>query len=77
MGCGIDIRLDKKGQVSVLGSSEHPVNKGMLCAKGSNLGYVVQDQSDRLLHPQMRWSKNHPLEKVDWDTAIDRAAAVF
>jgi ferredoxin-nitrate reductase len=49
----------------------------MLCSKGMNLHYVAQDTSDRILQPQMRWSKNHPMENVTWDTALDRAAAVF
>jgi len=35
------------------------------------------DTSDRLLYPQMRRSRAHAMERVDWDTAIGRAAAVF
>ncbi|MBV6645273.1 MAG: molybdopterin-dependent oxidoreductase [Cyclobacteriaceae bacterium] len=77
VGCGIEARVTKKGKVEIRGDESHPVNKGMLCSKGMNLHYTVMDQSDRLLHPQLKWSKNHPLEKVDWDTAISRAAAVF
>ena len=42
-----------------------------------NLHHVVQDKSDRLVEPQMRWSKNHDLQNVTWDDALDRAAAVF
>ena len=49
----------------------------MLCSKGMNLHYTVMDQSDRLLAPKMRWSKQHPMQEVDWDTALNRAAAVF
>lgn len=49
----------------------------MLCSKGMNLHYVVEDKSDRLLYPQMRWGKGQPFERVDWDLALDRAAAVF
>ncbi len=77
VGCGIIVQKDQKGKVSVEGDPDHPVNKGMLCSKGMNLHYVVEDKSDRLLHPQMRWGKSHPLEKVDWDTALNRAGAVF
>ncbi|UCS95271.1 molybdopterin-dependent oxidoreductase [Echinicola marina] len=77
VGCGIIVNKDKKGRVTVEGDPEHPVNRGMLCSKGMNLHYVVEDKSDRLLYPQMRWGKSHPLEKVDWDTALNRAAAVF
>ena len=49
----------------------------MLCSKGMNLHYTVMDQSDRLLFPQMRYNRAMPLERVSWDVALDRAAAVF
>ena len=77
VGCGIDVTVDTKGTISVTGDEDYPVNKGMLCSKGRNLNYVAQDTTDRILHPEMRWSRNHPLQKVSWDTAFDRAAAVF
>ncbi|KXX72234.1 nitrate reductase [Flammeovirga sp. SJP92] len=77
VGCGIDVKKDAKGKLTVEGDINYPVNKGKLCSKGMNLNYVVQDTSDRLLYPQMRWSKQHDLQRVDWDTAFTRAAAVF
>lgn len=77
VGCGMIVKKDTRGRLKVEGDPDHPVNKGMLCSKGMNLNHVVQDTSDRLLHPMMRWSRNHPMEQVDWDTALDRAAAVF
>jgi len=77
VGCGIIIDKDKHGKVKVRGDKDHPVNKGMLCSKGMNLHYVVEDTSDRILYPEMRWSKNHERQRVDWDTALDRASSVF
>ncbi len=77
VGCGIDVSINKKGKIELEGTKEHPVNMGMLCSKGRNLNYVVQDTTDRLMYPQMRYAKNHPLQRVSWDQAIDRAAAVF
>lgn len=77
VGCGIVVSKDRKGRLQIEGDKEHPVNQGMLCSKGMNLHYTVMDQSDRLLAPQMRWSKNHPRQEVDWDTALQRAASVF
>ena len=77
VGCGIEVSVDKQGFIEVQGDEENPVNRGMLCSKGRNLNYVVQDQTDRLLYPKMRWSKNHPMQRIDWDTAINRSAAVF
>ncbi len=77
VGCGILVSKDRKGNLSVEGDKDHPVNKGMLCSKGMSLHYSMQDKTDRLLFPQMRWSKTHPLERVSWSIAMTRAAAVF
>jgi ferredoxin-nitrate reductase len=77
VGCGIIVTNDSKNGISVRGDKDHPVNRGMLCSKGMNLHYVVNDTSDRILYPEMRWSKSHPLERVTWDEGLDRAAAVF
>ncbi|MGL5113510.1 MAG: molybdopterin-dependent oxidoreductase, partial [Flavobacterium sp.] len=77
VGCGMIVTNDSKNGVSVKGDPNHPVNKGMLCSKGMNLHYVANDISDRIVYPEMRWSKNQPLERVNWDQALERAAAVF
>lgn len=71
------VSKDKKGVVSLEGDADHPVNKGMLCSKGMNLHHTANDTSDRLLFPQMRFNRNMPLQKVNWDTALERTAAVF
>lgn len=77
VGCGILVNKDKHGKVTVKGDPDHPANRGMLCSKGMNLHYVVEDQSDRILYPQMRWNKNYPHQRVSWDTALERTASVF
>lgn len=77
VGCGMIVKRDRNNRLTVEGDPDHPVNKGMLCSKGINLPHVVQDTSDRLLYPQMRWSRDHPLERVSWEVAMNRAAAVF
>ncbi|MEB8328025.1 molybdopterin-dependent oxidoreductase [Flavobacteriaceae bacterium KMM 6897] len=77
VGCGILVEKTAKGVINVEGDPDYPVNKGMLCSKGKNLNYVAQDLSDRILYPEMRWSRNHPMQRASWDTALDRAAAVF
>src|SRR5690349_16724946 len=77
VGCGIVVNKDKKGNITVEGDKNHPVNKGMLCSKGMNIHYTVNDKSDRLFYPQMRYNKNMPLQRVSWDAALDRTAAVF
>ena len=77
VGCGIVVAKDKKGNIKVEGDKDNPVNKGMLCSKGMNLHYTVMDKSDRLLYPEMRYNRNAPLQRVSWDDALERAAAVF
>lgn len=77
VGCGIVVRQEPNGQLTVEGDKEHPSNRGMLCSKGMNLHYTVMDQSDRLLYPQMRLNRSMPLQRVSWDTALERTAAVF
>jgi ferredoxin-nitrate reductase len=77
VGCSVVVHKDKKGDITVEGDASYPVNRGMLCSKGLNLHYTVNDRSDRLLYPQMRYNKNMPLQRVGWDEALDRTAAVF
>jgi ferredoxin-nitrate reductase len=77
VGCGMRVSRDRTGRLRLEGDEQHPVNRGMLCSKGQALHHVVQDTSDRLLYPQMRASRAHPMERVDWDSALARAAAVF
>jgi ferredoxin-nitrate reductase len=77
VGCGIVVDKDQQGNLTVEGDKNHPVNKGMLCSKGINLQYTVTDTSDRLLYPEIRYSRNQPRQRVSWDTALERTAAVF
>lgn len=77
VGCGVLVHTDRNGTLRVEGDPAHPSSKGMLCSKGMNLHYTVMDQSDRLLYPQMRYNRSMPLERVSWDDALNRAAAVF
>lgn len=77
VGCGIVVKKDKRNKLTVEGDPDHPVNKGMLCSKGMNLHYAMQDRTDRLYYPEMRWSRNHPMQRVSWTTAMQRASAVI
>jgi ferredoxin-nitrate reductase len=77
VGCGIIVKKDRRNNLIVEGDKDHPVNQGKLCSKGMNLNYTVQDTTDRLLYPEMRWSRHHPYERVNWSTAMKRAASVF
>src|SRR5690606_31435471 len=77
VGCGVNIQLDKHNAVTGIGDGEHPGNRGKVCSKGMNLQYTVNDKSDRLLYPQMRYHRNMPMQRVSWKDALTRTAAVF
>lgn len=77
VGCGISVTKNENGHISVEGDKDHPVNRGMLCSKGMNLHYTVNDRSDRLLYPEIRYGRHLPRQRVSWDMALDRTAAVF
>ena len=77
VGCGVVVHKEKNGTISLEGNKEYPVNKGMLCSKGINLHYTVNDRSDRLFYPQMRYNRSMPMQRVSWDDALERSAAVF
>lgn len=77
VGCGIEVKKDAYGRLEIKGEEDYPVNRGMLCSKGRTIHYTVQDKSDRLQHPMMRWHRKAPLEQVSWGNAMERAAAVF
>lgn len=77
VGCGIVVHKDRNGKLHVEGDKDHPVNRGMLCSKGMNLHYTVMDKSDRLLYPEMRYNKHMQRQRVSWDVALERTAAVF
>ena len=77
VGCGVSITKDAHNQLSLKGDVDYPVNKGMLCSKGLNLHHTVNNTDDRLLYPEMRYSKNTPRARVTWDAALNRTAAVF
>jgi ferredoxin-nitrate reductase len=77
VGCGITVHKDRQGKLRIEGDKDYPVNHGMLCSKGMNLHYTVMDQTDRLLYPEMRYNRHLPRQRVSWDQALDRTAAVF
>ncbi len=77
VGCGVEVTDLGNGRLNLEGDKDHPSSKGMLCSKGMNLHYTVMDKSDRLLYPEMRFNRNMPLQRVSWDTALDRTAAIF
>ena len=72
--CGIRVYL-KNGQVKYIdGNPDHPVNKGVLCAKGS-AGIMQHLSPARLSKPLKRIGPrgSGEFEEIEWDEALDLA----
>ncbi len=72
--CGIKVHL-KDGRVRYIqGNAEHPVNKGVLCAKGS-AGIMQHYSPARLTKPLLRVGERGSGEfrEIEWDEALSTA----
>ncbi len=73
--CGINVHL-KDGKVAYIeGNRDHPVNKGVLCAKGS-AGIMQVNAPSRLKAPLKRVGPrgSGAFEEISWDEALQIAA---
>ncbi|MEY4983651.1 MAG: hypothetical protein RIR62_1917 [Pseudomonadota bacterium] len=74
--CGINVHL-KSGKVTYIeGNRDHPVNKGVLCAKGAS-GIMQVTAPSRLQTPLRRVGPrgSGAFEPISWDEALDTAVA--
>lgn len=73
--CGIDVHM-RDGEVSYIeGNRDHPVNQGVLCAKGS-AGIMQHKSPARLRAPLLRTGPrgSGEFKEITWDEALDMAA---
>ncbi|MGH1412274.1 MAG: molybdopterin oxidoreductase family protein [Pelagimonas sp.] len=74
--CGINVHM-KDGKVAYIeGNRDHPVNKGVLCAKGS-AGIMQHNASSRLRAPLKRVGPrgSGEFEEISWDEAFEIAVS--
>lgn len=74
--CGINVHL-KDGKVAYIeGNRDHPVNRGVLCAKGSS-GIMQHNSPARLRAPMKRVGPrgSGEFEEITWDEALETAAS--
>ena len=72
--CGINVHM-KDGKVAYIeGNRDHPVNQGVLCAKGS-AGIMQHNAPSRLRAPMKRVGPrgSGQFEEISWDEAYDLA----
>ncbi len=73
--CGINVHM-KEGKVAYIeGNKDHPVNKGVLCAKGS-AGIMQVNAPSRLRSPLKRVGErgSGEFEEISWDEALEIAS---
>lgn len=78
VGCGVLIASDGQRITGVRGDPEHPANYGRLCTKGSTLHLTADPmlaRQTRLLQPMQRLSRHASPVPLDWNEALDTAAA--
>ncbi len=74
--CGIDVHM-KEGKVAYIeGNRDHPVNRGVLCAKGS-AGIMQVNAPSRLRAPLKRVGPrgSGKFEEIGWDEALEIATS--
>ncbi len=74
--CGINVHM-KDGKVAFIeGNRDHPVNRGVLCAKGS-AGIMQHNAPSRLRAPLKRVGPrgSGEFEEISWDEALDLATS--
>lgn len=70
VGCGVLVRPDGQGGLSVRGDPDHPANFGRLCSKGVALGETLS-LDDRVLTPRVNGAD------TGWDEALTLVADRF
>jgi anaerobic selenocysteine-containing dehydrogenase len=76
--CGINVHM-KEGKVAYIeGNKDHPVNQGVLCAKGS-AGIMQVNAPSRLTNPMKRVGPrgSGEFEAISWDEALEIATGLL
>ncbi len=72
--CGIKVTLEGNEIRFIQGNPKHPVNKGVLCAKG-NAGIMKQKSPAKLTQPLVRKAGTErgagEFEPISWEKALD------
>ena len=72
--CGIKLTVENNKIRFIQGNRHHPVNQGVLCAKG-NAGIMKQESRAKLNYPMRRIASSErgegKFEEIRWDEALD------
>ena len=72
--CGIDVHVKNNEVIHIEGNRDHPVNKGVLCAKGSS-GIFQHKAASRLQKPLLREGERGEgkFKEISWEKALEIA----
>jgi len=73
VGCGIIAHTENNKVINTEGDSDHPINEGSLCSKGSAV-YQIPNNSRRLTKVLYRAPKSNKWEEKELDWAITEVA---
>lgn len=73
VGCGIIVYAENGKIVNTEGDPDHPISEGTLCAKGSSVSQLVNNDT-RVKKPLYRAPGADAWKEVEWDWALDRIA---
>ncbi len=76
VGCGMIVHTKNGKIVNIEGDTEHPINQGSLCSKGSAL-FQVANNERRLDKVQYRAPGSDKWEEKSWDWAMQRMAKLM
>jgi len=76
--CGINVHMKGSKVAYIEGNKDHPVNQGVLCAKGS-AGIMQHNAPSRLRAPMKRVGPrgSGEFEEISWDEALDMAVGLL
>lgn len=69
--CGIIVKQNANGSLTVEGDPDHPVNRGRCCPKSAAIPELISSK-DRLRHPLKKTRTG--FEKITWDEALSLAS---
>ena len=75
VGCGLICHSSRGKVINTEGDPEHPINEGGVCSKGASL-FQVANNPRRAKYVLHRKPNSEKWDKVSWDYAINRIAAL-
>ena len=73
VGCGFEVHTAEGKVINIEGDSDHPINQGTACSKGSSL-FQMANNDNRLTTVMYRAPGATEWTEMDYDEAINRVA---